>query len=138
MRFVLDSSVALAWCIPDQGSLEADQLLRLAKLEGALIPKIWHLEVGNILGLKLRDRNLAEATVQFGLSLLRTLDIATDSQSAPFEAVSCIGQIIRFHLSAYDALYLELALRVGCPLATFDKAMIASARRYGIPLLGVK
>jgi predicted nucleic acid-binding protein len=74
--------------------------------------------------------------VQFGLGLLHSLDIATDSQGAPFDAVHSIGQIVRFHLSAYDALYLELALRAGCPSATFDKAMIALSPLYGIALLG--
>jgi predicted nucleic acid-binding protein len=47
-----------------------------------------------------------------------------------------IGEVLRFELAAYDAVYVELALRTGAPLATFDKAMIASARRYGITILG--
>jgi predicted nucleic acid-binding protein len=135
VRIVLDSSVAIAWCIPGQGNPTADRLLNLVRLEGALVPRTWHLEVGNILGLKLRDGNLSETTVQLGLGLLQSLDIATDSQHAPFGAASFIGQIIRFQLAAYDALYVELALRTGAPLATFDKAMIASAKQYGVEVL---
>jgi predicted nucleic acid-binding protein len=45
----------------------------------------------------------------------------------------------RFHtlaeeygLSAYDAAYLELALRRGLRLATFDQQMISAARKAGI------
>ena len=39
-------------------------------------------------------------------------------------------------LTAYDASYLELALRLGAPLATLDRALAAAARTTGAPLLG--
>jgi predicted nucleic acid-binding protein len=136
MRGVLDCSVALSWCLPGQGTPAADRLLEYVRLEGAVVPQIWHLEVSNIVGLKLRDGNLSEQAAQQGLGLLNTLDIATDRQLPPLDIATSIGNIIRFQLAAYDALYLELALRTGFPLATFDKAMIASARRYGITILG--
>ena len=77
-----------------------------------------------------------EEAAQLGLGLLASLDIATDTQLPPIDIVTSIGNMIRFQLAAYDALYVELALRTGFPLATFDKAMIASARRYGISILG--
>ncbi len=38
-------------------------------------------------------------------------------------------------LSAYDAAYLELAMREGLPLATEDAALRAAARRVGVPLV---
>jgi predicted nucleic acid-binding protein len=136
VRVVLDCSVALTWCLPGQGTSAADRLLEHIRLEGGLVPRIWHLEVSNIMGLKLRDGNLSGAAAQQGLGLLNTLDIVTDTQLPPINIAKSIGNIIRFQLAAYDALYLELALRAGLPLATFDKAMIASARRYGISILG--
>jgi predicted nucleic acid-binding protein len=45
---------------------------------------------------------------------------------------SNLARIARYRLAAYDAIYVELALQSGCPLLTFDRAMIASARRAGI------
>ena len=62
------------------------------------------------------------------LGVCKFLDITTDTQRFPDGLPRLIGDIMRFRLAAYDALYVELALRTGCPLATFDKAMIASAR----------
>jgi predicted nucleic acid-binding protein len=40
-------------------------------------------------------------------------------------------------LTAYDAAYLELALRADAPLATLDRKLAAAARAAGVPLLGV-
>ncbi|MEN9888325.1 MAG: hypothetical protein RL559_362, partial [Pseudomonadota bacterium] len=37
-------------------------------------------------------------------------------------------------LSAYDACYLELALRRTLPLATLDRALLAAMARCGVPL----
>jgi predicted nucleic acid-binding protein len=41
----------------------------------------------------------------------------------------------RYRLTAYDAAYLELALRRGLALATFDTDLIAAAQDAAIPRL---
>ena len=38
-------------------------------------------------------------------------------------------------LTAYDAAYLELAMRLGLPLATGDRSLAAAARRAAVVLL---
>jgi predicted nucleic acid-binding protein len=38
-------------------------------------------------------------------------------------------------LTSYDAATLELALRLGLPLASRDQALQAAARSEGVPLL---
>jgi predicted nucleic acid-binding protein len=40
------------------------------------------------------------------------------------------------HLSAYDAAYLELAIREGLPLATLDDDLRRAAARAGVVLVG--
>jgi predicted nucleic acid-binding protein len=39
-------------------------------------------------------------------------------------------------LTAYDASYLELALRLGAGLATFDRKLAVAARSVGVPVFG--
>jgi predicted nucleic acid-binding protein len=41
-------------------------------------------------------------------------------------------------LSAYDASYLELAMRRGMPLATKENGLARAARRAGVSLLPTK
>ncbi len=137
MRAVLDCSMALTWCLPGQINPDSRMVLDHVKREGALVPAIWHLEIANVLGLKFRDGNLSGPATDAAVSLLKALDIVTDSQYKERTVSNYIGEVLRFELAAYDALYVELALRTGLPLATFDKAMIVSARRFGVALMGV-
>jgi predicted nucleic acid-binding protein len=83
-----------------------------------------------------RDGNLSNSSADLAVSLLNSLDIATDSQHRKGSVSSYIGEVLRFELAAYDALYVELALRTGYPLATFDRAMIRAAQRFGVVILG--
>jgi predicted nucleic acid-binding protein len=41
-----------------------------------------------------------------------------------------------YHLSAYDAAYLELAIREGLPLATLDDDLRRAASDAGVALVG--
>ena len=47
--FVLDCSIACAWLFDDEARPENDNLLTHLKDGGALVPNLWHLEVGNVL-----------------------------------------------------------------------------------------
>jgi predicted nucleic acid-binding protein len=135
MRVVLDSSMALTWCLPQQGGVFSDAALVRVKTHGAIVPPIWRLEMANVLGLKLRDGNISPGVLRDGLRLLDTLDIRTDDEFSWETIAAAIGQVLRFDLAVYDDLYVELAVRSGCALATFDRAMIGSARRFGVEVL---
>lgn len=48
-RFVLDCSVALAWCFPDEKTKESQRVLESLKKGTAVVPSLWFLEVSNAL-----------------------------------------------------------------------------------------
>jgi len=48
-EFVLDTSVAMAWCFEDETNPYADAVLDSLIDNAALAPSIWPLEVGNVL-----------------------------------------------------------------------------------------
>jgi predicted nucleic acid-binding protein len=133
---VVDASIALSWCFPDEQTSLSIKILDMLKAgESAVVPSFWCVEVLNTLlvGEK-RGRIKPEQTEAF-LGDLRTLAPLLDFAS--FEQVCGVVQkISREHrLTPYDALYVELALRTGCRLATLDHAQREAAAALGIECL---
>src|SRR5438270_6411597 len=115
--FVLDCSVTMAWYFKDEANAYANSVRRSLNGGRALVPALWPLEVANILVLGERRRRSTVADTSKWLGYLQLLPIRIDDET-PARAWSEILQVARsYRLSAYDAAYLELALRLGLPLA---------------------
>ena len=133
--FVLDCSVAVAWCFADEASPATDAVQDRLRSEGAVVPGIWNLELVNVLLQAERRGRIQPADVERRLSLFGQLPIAVDTETSVL-AGSAILALARAHgLTSYDAAYLELAVRRALPLATRDRSLIAAARKVGIPTL---
>lgn len=112
----------------------ADRVLVALEEHEARVPALWPIEITNALLVAERRRRIKPAEIQRFVSLLGGLDVAIDSQSVA-ENVSQVLPLGRAHgLSAYDAAYLEVALRHAAPLATLDSRLRAAARNSGIDL----
>jgi len=133
--FVLDASVALAWCFPDETNTYADTLLRRLAHDVARVPAIWPLEVANALVVGVRRQRLSQDQAHEAFHLLRELPIEVDELmwSRTFEVTGPLA--IMLGLSAYDAAYVELAKRHQCPLATTDARLEHAAKTQGIRIL---
>ena len=130
--FVVDCSVVFAWYFADEANRYADSVAMSLSSAKAVVPVIWPLEVANTLLMGERRGRSTELQAAAFLSRLVQLPIAIDDQTT-VAAWSFTMQLARQHqLSAYDAAYLELALRLGTPLATLDEALITGARRAGV------
>lgn len=136
MDWVIDSSVALAWGLPDEISGRSEQFLaRLSAHDTLWIPALWWYEVSNALLMAQRRHRLTEADRLGLLRLYETLPIQTDMSLNP-ETMWRVQALAEEHkLSAYDAAYLELAARKGLSLATLDRRLMTAARNAGISLL---
>lgn len=131
---VLDCSVVLAWCFEDESSRYADRVLAHLETGEAHVPTIWPLEVANALLVAERRKRLAEADAGRFVSLLEGLPIAVDSDT-PNQAFGPTMRLARSAgLSAYDAAYLELAMRRGLPIATLDAKLKKAAKRLSAKL----
>lgn len=135
MSFVLDNSVAMCWLLADGKPADvayAEAVLDALREQQALVPSLWALEASNVIARAEAIRLLTEARSQAFIVLLQRLNIATD----PATAVHALGDTLhlarRYKLSAYDAAYLELALRTGLPLATLDADLKKAAQAAGV------
>ena len=133
-RFVLDCSTAMAWCFEDESNLRADAVLASLASNEAIVPSVWPLEVANTLAVSERRRRVAEADIKSFLQMLKGLPIAIDDQASRRAFDEALSLARRWQLSAYDAAYLDLALRTGCPLASLDGPMNEAAVGLGVAL----
>jgi predicted nucleic acid-binding protein len=133
-RFVLDGSVTLAWLFQDEQDPYADAIIaRLPNLE-MLVPRLWHLEVANVLLVGERRGRCSQADTTQWLAYLGGLPIVLDGETET-RAWSDTVSLARQHgLTAYDATYLELALREDLPIATLDAKLKGVAQALGVAI----
>jgi predicted nucleic acid-binding protein len=131
MSVVLDVSIVGCWCFPDETSAVADAAMREVAAGEAVAPAAWWFEVRNLLLTGERVGRIDPIGTAGFLADLEALSIRIDR--APESDV--ILAMARTHrLTVYDAAYLELAGRIGAPLATLDCRLAEAARAAGVPL----
>ena len=130
MSVVLDSSIAGCWCFPDEASSVADAAMVEVAADEAVVPAIWWFEVRNLLLTGERVGRMDPLGTAGFLADLEALSIRIDR--AP-ESDVVLAFARRHRLTIYDAAYLELADRIGAPLATLDRPLARAARAAGVP-----
>jgi len=135
-RFVVDASVVLAWCFPDENSLLARRVADMFKQgDSAIAPSFWPHEVLNALLAGERRKRISAALAQSFLNDLGALPI----QLEQFPTTTVFGRIqslSREHgLTTYDAAYLDLSLDSGLPLATLDEGLSRACKKAGAGLV---
>jgi predicted nucleic acid-binding protein len=135
MPFVLDSSVALAWVLPDEANPTLDHLCDRLTNDVGLVPPVWPLEIGNVLLVAIKRGRLTVRDVHQLITELRALPLEIDAASTDraFEETLAIAQ--KYDLTTYDASYLELAKRREIPLASLDTKLRKACLSAKITLL---
>lgn len=135
MRFVLDNSVTMRWLLTDGAQGVQDYaravLQRFADGATAMVPSLWSLEVANVLARSQKKGLIPDAAARAFLALLADLDIQTDASTPERALHGTLHLAIQYDLSAYDAAYMELALREGLPMATLDQDLGHALDRAG-------
>ena len=129
---VVDASVALAWCFPDESSDYADAVLVALEGRTILVPAIWGLEIANAVLAGERSKRLRQPEIRRFVTLLESLSLVQDVQPVSDHMSKVLPMAREYGLSAYDAAYLELSIRHGAPLATLDGKLQKAARKAGI------
>ncbi len=131
-RFVLDCSVAMAWCFENQRDRYSDAILGALEADSAVVPALWPLEVTNVLLVAERRRQLRHADAMRFLALVAELPVEVDRAPALREMRELLALGRQHRLSVYEAAYLHLAVRERLPLATRDGELRAAMRAVGV------
>jgi len=133
---VLDASVALAWCFDDETTAATQEVLERLDADRAIAPSLFPLEIANVLALAERRKRIRPSRVTEFVELIGTLAIEIEEQTSSRALHDVLNLARGEALTAYDASYLELAMRLGLPLASKDVSLRQAATRLGVPLLG--
>jgi predicted nucleic acid-binding protein len=132
MGFIVDASVGVGWIVKNQVSEYSEAAKRAVLTDQAVAPALWWLEMTNVLRTGCRRRTITALEAQGFIKTLEAFPIRIE----PLEcnASELLGLALRHDLSAYDATYLDLALRLQLPLATQDVALREAALASGVGL----
>jgi predicted nucleic acid-binding protein len=139
VSFVLDNSVTMRWFFGDGKPQElayARKVLDAMKKASARVPATWGLELANVIARAEAKGLVTEARSEAFLEMLEGVEIEVDTATFSHALSGTLQLARRYKLSAYDASYLELALRLGAPLATLDADLQNAAKKAGVKRFG--
>lgn len=132
MAIVIDVSIAASWCFPDEEAGAADRVLHDLPRLGGVTPAIFWYEIRNVLIVNERRARIDRKDSARFLMRLRNLRLMPDEDH---EEESVLALARAHGLSAYDAAYLETAMRRGDVLATLDRALATAANAEGVSVI---
>ena len=133
--FVLDASLVLSWCFRDEQTQLSTHVLTLLKTDHAVAPALLPFELASGLTVAERRGRITPKEQQVFLETLERLPILIENRPAIWLCRQIIPLSQRYGLTAYDAAYLELAIREGLPLATLDTQLQRAATKAGVQVL---
>jgi predicted nucleic acid-binding protein len=136
-RFVLDNTITMAWCFTEEATDFTETLLsRFSNMtDSAIVPALWLDEVVNVTELAVRKGRIAKEKASAFLESLADLPIEIENPAREQIFVFVRVLVGQYKLTAYDASYLELAIRHKVSIATLDGALTNAAQAPRVNLV---
>jgi predicted nucleic acid-binding protein len=132
---VLDASIAFSWCFPGdpvEDTPYSRRILSKLAVDDAVVPEIWAFEIANIIFVAFNKRKrINQKQIDEYLIRLQALPIRVELNHV-WANIALEAQARKWNLPAYDAAYVDLALRKKLPLATSDDDLRKTALAEGI------
>lgn len=106
-------------------------LKRVALGDTPVVPALWISEFTNVMAKAVQTDIISPDTAEEIILHAGTLPIQTQSSPSLIDLYSIVK---RYRISAYDATYLELSMRMNIPLATTDRQLAKTAKDLGLHL----
>ena len=136
--FVLDATLALAWCFADGATTYSQGVLLALRHRHAVVPATWIFDISRaLLTASQRHHAITGAGIAAFLQRLRHLPIHIDYTPAVDDWTARLPAQLLPAITAYDLPYLALARREQLSLATLDDGLRAAARVSGVKLVEV-
>lgn len=133
MKCVIDCSAAASLFLPDEGSDEVASFIADGHTH-LIVPSLCWYEITNVLHVAVKRKRLHHPEVLKIIDLFDSLGLTTDNTDGSLYSHRIYDIAHTYHLSAYDASCLELALRHDCMLLSLDEELIHAAKLAGVKI----
>ena len=125
MSLVIDASTALKLVLPEEGSDRFETLL--ASGQTLIAPDFLMLECANVLAIQVRRGLMSAANAQASMDVLEATAIQRRPSHPYFAAAHRLA--VELARSAYDCLYLAIALAENATVITADRRFAEAVQR---------
>ena len=135
MKLVVDNSVAMRWLFADGSQADrqyAKEVAALVETAEVHVPALFVTEAANVISRALKAGVINVQESQSRFDLLNAMQANIDPIESTHSTMTLAIQAFELGLTAYDASYLLLAQKLGCPLATLDKDLRRAANNCGV------
>lgn len=132
MALVVDTSMVVAWFVVGQATAHTRSVLARAGREALHAPSLLQVEFASALLKLAHRRKITFDAVDEILGVFEALDLVIDKAPPTARTIASICR--RYALSAFDAAYFELAIRLELPLAAKDGPLTDAARKIGMAI----
>ena len=137
MKLVVDNSVAMRWLFADGSEADrqyASEVAALVETSEVHVPALFVTEAANVISRALKVGVISSQEGESRFDLIKDMQASVDPMESIHSAMPLAMKAFEEGLSAYDATYLLLAKKLGCPLATLDKNLRRAAKNCGVPI----
>lgn len=127
--------MTLGWCFFDEATPYSRAVLASLQTTYAVVPSLWPFEIANGLASAERRKRINRVQTEEFLETLRKLPIHAERRESVWLCQATLRLARECGLTAYDAAYLDLAMREQLQLATLDRDLRDAARAIGVATL---
>jgi len=139
VKLVVDNSVAMRWLFADGSEADrqyASEVAALVETCDVHVPALFITEAANVISRALKVGVITPQECESSFDLLHAMQASVEPIDSTQSAMLLAIKAFEEGLSAYDATYLLLAKKLGCPLATLDKDLRRAAKHCGVEIAG--
>lgn len=129
---VIDASATAPLILDDEAGDVIAEVIEAIAGGSCIAPGNWPWEMANIIWKTLRAKRVKEAEVDPIRKALATFAVTIDRDSTQAALDRTLDLAIVHNLTAYDAAYLELAIRRKAGLASLDADLRKASRAEGV------
>ena len=133
---IVDTSAAVAIILAEPRSQAACDAMTNEDLLHA--PSLLIYEVTNALATSVRNDRIGESQSRLAAAQFAALPWSFETHSGALRIEAILDIAHRHSLTAYDASYLELAVRCSCPLLSLDAELRSAAKKEGVSVLPIR